>query len=441
MGLFVERLHSARLGLRIVTIIICVLGIVGNSVSIALLKKNRKSIPASVLLMGLAVADLLLVTCNFLILTILHHYRTQEYTFADWLFVYLYYCSIYMTVAIAINRYLAITRPFLMLKMDQSRLQCHAVCAVYVIMVLICLPFLVAIYHQSPALGSVYINDQVMAKLEDLRQLLCSGNNSFLLANLTVTSPHHLNASYQHEIIVHHTGGVSYEDDRALLHLLEVVCNSSMETGDRGYHSSIAGHQQGYSYDLEDLNNRYVIKAFPGYKALWADTSYTRGYYIGVDFPLRYVIPLLLLAFTNIRLLQAVYRSRKSSGELQRQGGGQRQSMNAVKSVTAILTVFIVCQTLGMGMFVRYVLDNDQVDVIYQSMAGIIAINMESRLTTFVIAVNSSVNCLIYCAFLPQFRRGTAQGRGRSGSGSHSQAVTQMSVGTEGDNRNDCTRF
>ena len=103
---------------------ICVLGLVGNSVSFLVLNKDRETPVASFLLQSLALSDntfLLLWLLHFSLTDWFNYFRLAQMRCAGWLYVRLYTypllfvgqtCTIWLTVLIAISRYIAICKPY-----------------------------------------------------------------------------------------------------------------------------------------------------------------------------------------------------------------------------------------------------------------------------------------------------------------------------------------
>ncbi len=92
------------------TLVVCVLGILGNVSSLVVLKRHLDAIAGSRLLVALAVADLNVVTSvvsrTLGYVTYGNHELTQV---IDWWFIYSYYCNIYLTVLLSLYRYVFTT--------------------------------------------------------------------------------------------------------------------------------------------------------------------------------------------------------------------------------------------------------------------------------------------------------------------------------------------
>lgn len=102
--------------------IICFLGLAGNILSLAILHSDRQNRVASFLLQALAVADTAVLVISCFVLTfvygILHSQTTVVTEWMDFIFKYvnsLGYMTqgvtIWLTVLLAINRYIAVCRP------------------------------------------------------------------------------------------------------------------------------------------------------------------------------------------------------------------------------------------------------------------------------------------------------------------------------------------
>ncbi len=133
--------------LLLLATIVYTLGILANGSSFVVLVKNYKEIPASRLLIGLTVAD----TCVLIGLTglmsvlVTQHFTNfvgedETITVSARCYRYFYFCSIYMTVLLSVDRYLVASRPLKLRRIKYSRLQWGMQAAVFFVAILLVLP-------------------------------------------------------------------------------------------------------------------------------------------------------------------------------------------------------------------------------------------------------------------------------------------------------------
>lgn len=104
---------------------LCILGFLGNTISILVLQKDRGNAIAAFLLQALAIADNSVLCISFLVLSVIYGFlphvlsKGQEITTVAYMIAYGQPCAfmshtatIWMTVLLALNRYIAICRPF-----------------------------------------------------------------------------------------------------------------------------------------------------------------------------------------------------------------------------------------------------------------------------------------------------------------------------------------
>ncbi len=142
-----ERQSSAPAGrwraFQFSTLVMCVLGILGNMSSLVVLKRHLDEIAGSRLLLALAVADLNVVTSvvsrTLGYVTYGNHELTQV---IDWWFIYSYYCSIYLTVLLSLDRYVHTAKPMLLIRINYHRILKRTILAVFGSLLVISLPHL-----------------------------------------------------------------------------------------------------------------------------------------------------------------------------------------------------------------------------------------------------------------------------------------------------------
>ena len=115
-------------------------------------------------------------------------------------------------------------------------------------------------------------------------------------------------------------------------------------------------------------------------------------------FPVMYIIPLVLLAFLNIKLVSAVRVIRLRKRSLT--GSSQRRSPDHITGcVIVIVFVFICCQTPALINQIFWATTTD-----VERRCGLFHYYY-TRLSDVLVVLNSSVNFVIYCLFGKTFRK------------------------------------
>ncbi len=146
---------------------VCGLGFVGNLSALFVLVQHRKEIAGSRLLLALAVADLgVVLSIALRTLTYAKYGYSQPTLTAECVFLYWYYCSIYMTVFLSLDRCLSSASPMLLLKIDYSALQKKVMAVIFSVAFAVTLPHLLGntiTYHygshtlQRPCIGETEV--------------------------------------------------------------------------------------------------------------------------------------------------------------------------------------------------------------------------------------------------------------------------------------------
>ena len=293
--------------LRFSTIVVSVLGILGNVSSVAVLWRHLGEIPGSRLLLALGIADLGVVTAVVgRILAYVEYGYSQLTRVLEWWFLYCYYCSVYLTILLSVDRYLHTAKSMLLLRINYRRIQKRAVAVVLVVMMVITLPH--------------------------------------LLGNF---------------IKYHHGRKADY---------------------------------------------------------MRHDPDFVKAVYLGIDLPLRYIIPCITLGIVNTQLILAVQRVQWKHAAITRAARASLFSLPILKVAAMIVTVFVICHTGGSAIFFidisrffysRNVPDGDarNLKAIWMEESTHIEALVFQHMAFLLANVNSSVNVLIYCFFLPVFRR------------------------------------
>ena len=143
------------------------------------------------------------------------------------------------------------------------------------------------------------------------------------------------------------------------------------------------------------------------------DPDFVKALYLGVDLLLRYVIPCITLAIVNIRLVLAVRRAHIQHAEITGAARVSLFKLPILKTVAAIVLVFLICHTGGSAIFIMDIARTFASTVsvgTYSNNNILLDATVHTNVLVFKIlglllaALNSSINVLVYCVFLPVFR-------------------------------------
>ncbi len=143
------------------------------------------------------------------------------------------------------------------------------------------------------------------------------------------------------------------------------------------------------------------------------DIDFVKAVYLGIDLPLRYIIPCCLLAFINIVLVVTVRKAQRHHSDISQTASTSLINTPVLRSALGIVFVFLICHTGSTGLFVL-----DVFRAFAKHNKGFLATSvnafLEEDLATtglemkysalLLAAINSSVNIVLYCFFLPHFR-------------------------------------
>ncbi len=151
-----------------------------------------------------------------------------------------------------------------------------------------------------------------------------------------------------------------------------------------------------------------------GTSAMKYDPDFVKAVYLGIDLPLRYVIPCCLLVFINIALVLSVRKAQRRHSDLSNTVSTSLLNLPVLRSSVGIVFAFLICHTGGVGLFVLNVFrafskQNEGyvatgVNVFVEE--DLATKGLEMRYTALLLAsINSSINIVLYAFFLPAFRR------------------------------------
>ncbi len=149
-------------------------------------------------------------------------------------------------------------------------------------------------------------------------------------------------------------------------------------------------------------------------KTMRYDPDFVKAVYLGIDLPLRYVIPSLVIVVMNVYLVFIVRKANQRHSELTQTPETSLFNLPVLRSVIAVLSVFLGCHTGGIGLFIVDVfraIENSQGEGFRATVNVFLAEDratrgLEMKGSAYLLAaVNSAINFLLYCFFLPAFRQ------------------------------------
>ncbi len=384
--------------LQFSTLTVCVLGILGNVSSVAVLGRHMSEIPGSMLLLALGIADLGVVTAvTARILAYVVNGYSVFTRVLEWWFLYCYYCSIYLTILLSVDRYMQSAKSMLLLKINYKEILKRAILAVFGAMFVVALPHLLGNlikYNQKPHLLRLLPCEYRVARslCEEVKWfaiLPCDqfdGNESLLT--------------------------------KAVHDVVYAMCKSEEKTNYR----TICKNRQ-ISISAPKFTKTFAMAYSPLIlhvcynKAdfMRHDPDFVKALYLGMDLSLRYIIPSVILGAINILLVLAVRRAQIQHAVITGEARVSLFKLPILKTVVMIVFVFLICHAGGSAIFILDILRafRGSTDVTGRDVTNTNTL-MDSSLHAhavifkelgFLLAtVNSSVNILVYCFFLPVFR-------------------------------------
>ncbi len=281
------------------TLVVCVLGVLGNMSSVVVLIRHLNEIPGSWLLLALAVADLGVVSAiAFRTLSYVTYGNNQFTQVLEWWFLYCYYCSIYLTILLSLHRYLQHAKSKLLLKMNYKKILKRAVIAVFALMLVITLPHLLGScvrYFQGSNLVRIWVcgEDRYIG-----HRHLCNVSSS----------------QWEVQVCGNTASGrtVSYSDLGEYQAVVETMCSGQFRGGGGCWYKHGCGCQlisvsavkfdAPYIAEIEyhaqrEANPLRVCSLGHGRKAMRYDPDFVKVVYLGIDLVLRYIIPCLVMFF------------------------------------------------------------------------------------------------------------------------------------------------
>ncbi len=407
-------------GFQFSTLVVCVLGILGNVSSLVVLIRHLKEIAGSRLLLALAVADLgVVISVASRTLAYVTYNNNWLAHVLDWWFLYCYYCSIYLTVLLSLDMYLHTAKSLLLRKIDYHRILKRAILSVFGIMLLITLPHLLGnfVYYHH---GSHTARAEMCPSRKFCNNITIPTGlrPAFCNRNLNVTS---LTQS-ERDVFKRHM-----EELCELAREHNYVYN---EQACRGQPIAVSAVKFKPSMTIlyRVVKTQIVVGSHRGIEvimyqaeicevdvsAMKYDHDFVKAVYLGIDLPLRYVIPCCLLALINILLVRSVRKAQRRHSEISQTASTSLLNLPVLRSAIGIVFIFLLCHTGGVGLFVLNVLRAFSIrnegyigtgtHVFIEE--GMATMGLEMRYSALLLAaVNSSVNIVLCCFFLPTFRK------------------------------------
>ncbi len=394
--------------LRFSTVAVCILGVIGNVSSLVVLKRKINDIAGSRVLLALAVADLGVVSSIAARTLAYFAYGYVRLTrILEWCFLYFYYCSIYLTVFLSLDRYLHTAKSMLLIRINYKSIVNRVTCGIFAVAVLISLPHLVGNfvrYHQGQHFVSV-------TECPGQLKALCDVNATTMatqVQNATIRNQHcppteHADPSLVHYLLREFCSVVQDHNFTSACEYQPVRVEAAK------FVAPVVASIVRVTPLKIDVCDRTAV-------AMRHDADFVLAAYIGVDIPMRYVIPCSILAVVNVKLVLAVRRAQTRHAEIAKADVTSLIKLPVLKSVLAIVLVFLVCHTGGLGIFILDLLRTFAGSSHRGSPYGSViqtylkedfaTAGLATRCIAFLLsAINSTVNIVIYCFFLPIFRK------------------------------------
>ncbi len=402
--------------LRFSTLTVCVIGILGNISSVAVLGRHLSEIPGSRVLLALGIADLGVVTAVAAhILAYIVYGYSKLTRVLEWLFLYFYYCSIYLTILLSLDRYMQSAKSMLLLKINYKRILKRVILSLFSVMLIVTVPHLLGNmikYHHRPHVISSFI-----CKTRNMRYM-CEHTKNESSQELLLREPRFLKFMTQ-------ACALGAEEDqypmaKRALGILQLVCRREEKTN----YSSMCDHlpatipapkfsaSVAITFIFDDLHICYNKADFMRH-----DPDFVKALYLGVDLPLRYIIPCVILGVINILLVLAVRRAQIQHAEITGEARVSLLKLPILKTVVMIVFVFLICHAGGSAIYIldvaRAFRGRSKVGGMHLGHTWFNIFLGDSTHTHALVfkqlgflfaSINSAVNIAVYCLFLPVFR-------------------------------------
>ncbi len=396
--------------LRFSTVVVCTFGILGNVSSVAVLRRHFSDIPGARLLLTLGIADLGVATAVTMQILAYVAYGYSELTkVLEWWFLYCYYCSIYVTVFVSVDRFLQTAKPLLLLKINYRRIQRIVISAIFGASLVVSLPHLlggfIKYYHQPHLVR--FVGCDVIKTTCDNWERRASTEDSIYVYTCSKESQERVDLSY----------ALNYTEAKRYINVIQAACSFQKEADYTICYRPVSVPAAKFDISMiigvDTSSEVDVCNSTEDY--MRHDSEFVKAVYLGVDLPLRYAIPVIALAITNICLVLAVRRAQNKHADITRTARVSLFNLPVLKSVAAIVFVFLICHTAGSAIFIMNIvhpllgrtylamLEHSQTNTLLHSDTHRKTLVFK-HLGLLLASVNSSINVVVYCCFLPIFR-------------------------------------
>ncbi len=150
-----------------------------------------------------------------------------------------------------------------------------------------------------------------------------------------------------------------------------------------------------------------------GARKMKYDPDFLKTVYLGIDLPLRYAIPCCALIFINVALVVTLRKVQQRHSNISQTATQSLFNLPALRNALGISFAFLICHTGGAGLFVLNVprafvgrskgIVGTTANVFVEDSTATKELEMKYS-ALLLAALNSSVNIVLFCFFLPTFR-------------------------------------
>ncbi len=405
--------------LIIVGSVVGTLGLFGTLSSLFVLVRNQAGNMIFRLLIGLTVADAGVLVSLFLLITSWIWPWPRRFSLAPLhAYRYFYFCSIYLTVLLSLDRYLVTSRPVMMRRINYKNLQRRLIASVFAVV----LPFVVPdvlghdLYYNACSHHEVYSEGTQQnngTNQTDFLTFLCNSTDQCLheIDNVTSTAAWKMLFNFGQNCsksCIWSTSVLTPSDP--LKPLKRYYC----EDVGISYHGvnriPMQDFENCYMYSVYHSENSINIHAldFVIYRPLWHNAAFRYGYFFGIVIPFMYALPslvILYMLYVNIRLVRIVRKAHVRHSTLVHPE--ETANTGILKTVVAVAGIFLLLHTPALGADISWLVAAGSqgingINYTYYGYLGVVS-ELLYIITGVLSAINSTVNVLIYCWFLPLF--------------------------------------
>ncbi len=371
---------------------ICIPGIIGNGMSLIVVVKHRGWFPSSLMIQALTAADLGVVIIGIFVAiytaggfkcTTDDVYTTCDITGNIFHVVYflVYYCSIYSTVLLSVDKYLVITQPMFVMRVNYKFIRRLTLGLMYIFVCCLLIHHILGNFSRYPQCDYPSLSQEVHEAMINISR---SANFSILIADPSVSC----NSTDFFQVLANGSIYLSSNNSELVQPLLDYY--SSGHQGLPGYKELCVGSPC-YMY-FGDVTEDSVdfCTDICHVQQLQLDPNFT-AIYQALEFVFRFAVPSTILIYCNVKLVHAVKQAQSRRADMVTQSNVTSLSLNLIKIVVVIVGVFMINHLAALILFIMAAPGPDNFRLLIAA--------------SLVFAViNSSANVLIYCFFLPKFR-------------------------------------